>query len=96
MKAVMFFKSIAVVVLLLAGCCAYRGINQASVIHVRDVRVVDCVSAGTNNVAEVSTNGVRVLTGRMIVVSENVYVSVGGGNAASNDVSGELSLPLVK
>ena len=79
-----------------AGCCAYRGINQASLVHVRNVRVTDGVGAGTNSVAEVSTNGVRVLTGRVIVVSENVYVSIGGGSAASNDVSGELSLPLVK
>jgi hypothetical protein len=80
----------------IAGCCAYRGINQASLVHVRNVRVTDGMSAGTNSVAEVSTNGVRVLAGRVIVVSENVYVSIGGGSAASNDVSGELSLPLVK
>lgn len=79
----------------MAGCCAYRGISQVSLIHVRDVRVTDG-GASTNGVAEISSNGVRVLSGRVVVVSENVYISVGGGTAASNDVSGELSVPLFK
>jgi len=79
-----------------AGCCAYRGINQAGLVHVRNVSVSEAGGAGTNGVAEVSTNGVRVLTGRVVVVAENVYVSVGGGTAASNDVAGELTVPLVK
>ena len=42
------------------------------------------------------SNGVRVVAGRVVVVAENVYVSVGGGSAASNTVTGELSVPLVK
>jgi len=83
-------------VLLSAGCSAYRGINQASLVHVRNVSVIEGAGSCTNGLAEVSANGVRVMTGRVLVVSENVYVSIGGGSAASNDVSGELSLPLVK
>ncbi len=78
-----------------AGCCAYRGISQTSLVHVRDVRVTEAGGVGTNGV-EVATNGVRVAAGRVVLVAENVYVSVGGGSAASNTVTGELSLPLVK
>jgi hypothetical protein len=36
------------------------------------------------------------MAGRVVVVAENVYVSFGGGTAASNDVAGELSIPLAK
>ena len=96
MRARVLLVSLACAALLSAGCSAYRGINQASLVHVRNVSVADGAGSGTNGVAEVSTNGVRGMTGRVIVVSENVYVSIGGGSAASNDVSGELSLPLVK
>ncbi len=78
-----------------AGCCAYRGVSQASLIHVRDVRVSESPGAGTNGV-EVAAGGVRLLAGRLVVVAENVYMSVGGGTAASNDVAGELSIPLTK
>ena len=79
-----------------AGCCAYRGVNQTGLVHVRNVSVAEAGGSDTNGVAEVGTNGVRVLTGRVVVVAENVYVSVGGGTAASNDVAGELSIPLTK
>lgn len=96
MRARVCSASLLGAVLLSAGCSAYRGISQVSLVHVRNVSVTEVPGSGTNGVAEVSTNGVRVMTGRVIVVSENVYVSVGGGSAASNDVSGELSLPLVK
>ena len=86
----------AVAALCVSGCCAYRGINQVSLLHVREVSLADATAASTNGVVEVCTNGVRVGTGRIVIVAENVYVSSGGGSAASNDVSGELSLPLVK
>ena len=86
----------AVAVLCVSGCCAYRGINQVSLLHVREVSLADAAAVSTNGVAEVCTNGVRVGAGRVVIVAENVYVSSGGGSAASNDVSGELSLPLVK
>jgi len=79
-----------------AGCCAYRGISQTSLVHVRDVRVTETGGAGTNGVVEAVSNGVRVVSGRVVVVAENVYVSVGGGTAASNTVTGELSAPLTK
>ena len=86
----------AVVALCVSGCCAYRGVSQVSLVHVRKVVVAESATASTNGVVEVCTNGTRVTTGRIVVVAENVYVSTGGGSAASNDVSGELSLPLVK
>jgi len=86
----------AAVALCVTGCCAYRGINQVSLLHVREVSLEDAAAVSTNGVVEVCTNGVRVGTGRVVIVAENVYVSSGGGSAASNDVSGELSLPLVK
>lgn len=79
-----------------AGCCAYRGISQNALVHVRSVDVAEAGCAGTNGVAEGLSNGVRVVAGRVVVVAENVYVSVGGGSAASNTVTGELSVPLVK
>ena len=79
-----------------AGCCAYRGISQTSLVHVRDVRVTEAGGAGTNGVVEAVSNGVRVVTGRVVVVAENVYVSIGGGSAASNTVTGQLTVPLVK
>jgi len=60
------------------------------------VSIAEREAGSTNGVVGVGTNGVRVGTGRVVIVAENVYVSVGGGSAASNDVSGELSLPLVK
>jgi len=82
--------------LCVTGCCAYRGVNQVSLVHVREVVVAESAAASTNGMVEVCTNGLRVTTGRIVVVAENVYVSTGGGSAASNDVSGELSLPLVK
>jgi len=85
-----------VAVLCVSGCCAYRGISQVSLVHVRKVSVAERAADSTNGVVEVGTNGVRVGTGRVVIVAENVYVSAGGGSAASNDVSGELSLPLVK
>lgn len=78
-----------------AGCCAYRGISQTALVHVRNVSVADVAGSGTNGV-EVAAQGARILAGRVVVVAENVYVSVGGGIAASNDVAGELSVPLVK
>lgn len=87
---------VALAVGLLPGCSAYRGINQTGLVHVRNVSVSEAGGVGTNGVAEVSTNGVRILPGRVVVVAENVYVSVGGGTAASNDVAGELSIPLTK
>ena len=86
----------AAAVLCVSGCCAYRGINQVSLLHVREVTLADAAAVPTNGVVEVGTNGVRVGAGRLVIVAENVYVSSGGGSAASNDVSGELSLPLVK
>ena len=46
--------------------------------------------------SERTDDGVRVVAGRVVVVAENVYVSVGGGSAASNTVTGELSVPMVK
>jgi len=85
----------ALAAVVLAGCCAYRGISQVSLIHVRRVDVPEAGGAGTNGV-EVATNGMRVVTGRVVLVAENVYVSVGGGSAASNAVTGELTVPLVK
>ena len=78
-----------------AGCCAYRGISQNALVHVRGVEVAEAGGTGTNAVEAVS-NGVRVATGRLVVIAENVYVSVGGGSAASNTVTGELTVPLVK
>jgi len=86
----------AAAALCVTGCCAYRGINQVSLLHVRDVSVGDCGSASTNAVCDVGTNGVRVGVGRVVIVAENVYVSSGGGTAASNDVATELSVPLTK
>ena len=86
----------ALAVGLLAGCSAYRGISQSSLVHIRKVAVSESAAQGTNCVADVASNGVRVATGRVLVIAENVYVSVGGGGAASNDVSGELSIPLTK
>jgi len=86
----------AAAALCVTGCCAYRGINQVSLLHVRDVSVVDSGSASTNTVCDVGTNGVRVGVGRVVIVAENVYVSSGGGTAASNDVATELSVPLTK
>ena len=86
----------AAAALCVTGCCAYRGINQVSLLHVRDVSVGDYGSASTNTVCDVGTNGVRVGVGRVVIVAENVYVSSGGGTAASNDVSGELSIPMTK
>lgn len=86
----------AAAALCVTGCCAYRGINQVSLLHVRDVRLADGGTAPTNSVCEVGTNGVRVGVGRVVVVAENVYVSTGGGTAASNDVATELSIPLTK
>ncbi len=86
----------AAAALCVSGCCAYRGINQVSLLHVREVSLADAAAVSTNGVVEVCKNGVRVGTGRVVIVAENVYVSSGGGSAASNDVSGELSLPLVK
>jgi len=86
----------AAAVLCVSGCCAYRGINQVSLLHFREVKLADAAVVSTNGVVEVCTNGVRVGAGRVVIVAENVYVSTGGGTAASNDVSGELSLPLVK
>ncbi len=88
--------SAAVAALCVSGCCAYRGISQVSLVHVREVSVAERAAGSTNGVVEVGTNGVRVGTGRVVIVAENVYVSAGGGSAASNDVSGELSVPLVK
>ena len=90
------FGAAAAAALCVTGCCAYRGINQVSLLHVRDVRLEDGCAAPTNTVCEVGTNGVRVGVGRVVVVAENVYVSTGGGTAASNDVTGELSIPLIK
>ncbi len=86
----------AAAALCVTGCCAYRGINQVSLLHVRDVSVGDYGSASTNMVCDVGTNGVRVGVGRVVIVAENVYVSSGGGTAASNDVATELSVPLTK
>jgi hypothetical protein len=86
----------AMAALCVSGCCAYRGINQVSLLHIREVTLADAAAESTNGVVEVCTNGLRVGTGRVVIVAENVYVSSGGGSAASNDVSGELSLPLVK
>ena len=83
-------------VLCVSGCCAYRGINQVSLLHIREVSLADAAAVSTNGVVEVCTNGVRVGAGRVVIVADNVDVSTGGGSAASNDVSGELSLPLVK
>ena len=31
-----------------AGCCAYRGINQAGFVHFRNVSVAEAGGAGTN------------------------------------------------
>ncbi|OQC31306.1 MAG: hypothetical protein BWX70_00921 [Verrucomicrobia bacterium ADurb.Bin070] len=90
------FGAAAAAALCVTGCCAYRGINQVSLLHVRDVRLEDGGAASTNAVCEAGTNGVRVGVGRVIIVAENVYVSSGGGTAASNDVSGELSIPMTK
>ena len=45
---------------------------------------------------EVGFAELAAAAGRVVVVAENVYVSVGGGSAASNTVTGELSVPLVK
>jgi hypothetical protein len=84
---------LALAVGLLAGCSAYRGISQNSLVHVRRVSVTEAAGAGTNGV-EVATNGVRVAAARVVVIAENVCVSVGGGSAASNTVTGELSVPL--
>jgi len=50
---------------------------------------------GLSGSATATGNGVRVLTGRVVVVAENVCLSV-GGTTASNDVSGEISIPLTK
>ena len=86
----------AAAALCVSGCCAYRGINQVSLLHVREVSLADTAAVSTNGLVEVCTNGVRVGMGRVVIVAENVYVSTGGGTAASNDVSGELSVPLVK
>ena len=86
----------AAVALCMSGCCAYRGINQGSLLHVRKVAFADGVEASTNAVCEAGTNGVRVGVGRVVIGAENVYVSSGGGTAASNDVSGELSIPMTK
>lgn len=86
----------AAAALCMSGCCAYRGINQVSLLHVRKVSLADGGAASTNAVCEVGTNGVRVGVGRVVIVAENVYVSSGGGTAASNDVSGELSIPMTK
>jgi len=86
----------AAVALCMSGCCAYRGINQVSLLHVRKVAFADGVEASTNAVCEAGTNGVRVGVGRVVIVAENVYVSSGGGTADSNDVSGELSIPMTK
>jgi hypothetical protein len=86
----------ALAVVSLGGCCAYRGISQSSLVHVRKVAVSESPAQGTNCVAEADTNGVRFLAGRVVVVAENVYVSVGGGMAASNDLNGELSIPLTQ
>ncbi|HNX36285.1 MAG TPA: hypothetical protein PKM57_16800 [Kiritimatiellia bacterium] len=94
MKGMMVLAAVAA--LSVSGCCAYRGISQVSLVHVREVSLAENAAASTNGVVEVCTNGVRVGTGRVVVVAENVYVSVGGGSAASNDVSGELSVPLAK
>jgi len=90
------FGAAAAAALCVTGCCAYRGINQVSLLHVRDVRLEDGGVAPTNTVCEVGTNGVRVGVGRVVIVAENVYVSNGGGTAASNDVATELSVPLTK
>jgi len=79
-----------------AGCCAYRGISQTALVHIRRVNVSEAGGSGTNGVVETTSNGVRVVTGRVVVVAENVYVSVGGGCAASNTATGELTVPLVK
>ena len=87
---------VALAVGLLAGCSAYRGISHYSLVHVRRVSVTEAAGAGTNVVVDVASNGVRVATGRALVIAENVYVSVGGGTAASNDVAGEQSIPLTK
>ena len=86
---------VALATLGVAGCCAYRGISQTSLVHVRRVNVTEAGGGDSNGVVEVSGNGVRVVTGRVVVVAENVYVSIGGGNAASNTVTGELTVPLV-
>jgi hypothetical protein len=86
----------AAAVLCVSGCCAYRGINQVSLLHVRKVAIADCDKASTNAVCEAGTNGVRIGVGRVVIVAENVYVSNGGGTAASNDVATELSVPLTK
>ena len=90
------FGAAAAAALCVTGCCAYRGINQVSLLHVRKVAFADGVEASTNAVCEAGTNGVRVGVGRVVIVAENVYVSSGGGTAASNDVSGELSIPMTK
>ena len=95
MKKVVFCAA-AAAALCVTGCCAYRGINQVSLLHVRKVAFADGVEASTNAVCEAGTNGVRVGVGRVVIVAENVYVSSGGGTAASNDVSGELSIPMTK
>mgnify|MGYP000927493005 CR=1 FL=1 len=87
---------LALAVGLLAGCSAYRGISQNSLVHVRRVSVTEAAGAGTNGVVDVASNGVRGATGHVFVIAENVYVSVGGGSAASNTVTGELSVPLTK
>jgi hypothetical protein len=87
---------LALAVGLLAGCSAYRGISQNSLVHVRRVSVTEAAGAGTNGVVDVASNGVQVATGRVLVIAENVYVSVGGGSAASNTVTGELSVPFTK
>ena len=86
----------AAAALCMSGCCAYRGINQVSLLHVRKVALSEGGEASTNAVCEAGTNGVRVGVGRVVIVAENVYVSSGGGTAASNDVSGELSIPMTK
>ena len=94
MKGLVFLAAFAAVIA--AGCCAYRGISQVSLVHVRGVSVAEGAATPTNGVVGVCTNGVRFGAGRVVIVAENVYVSSGGGNASSNDVRGELSLPLVK
>ena len=85
---------LALAVGFIAGCSAYRGISQNSFVHVRRVSVTEAGGAGSSGVVDVASNGVRVATGRVLLTAENVYVSVGGGSATSNSVTGELSVPL--
>jgi hypothetical protein len=71
---------------LLLGCgAAYRGVSQGALVSVRSVSIYG---------AEANTNEVSCACGRLVIISENVYLSSGGG--ASNNVAPELTVPLVK